>query len=235
MDDCNVCLKELKVYIYGEADMEQFVHLAHSRQGKTIHKLIMDDTTDGRLSQEHLVYFFQSLNKYDCQLKASNISTRYKEHDTIASPTILTPFQVLDYVPSLVKLSMRWFGTNELNCTTYCNQSTHITHLNLVLCHPILEQSVQNIIDASPLLQSFSIFYYTLHGTVTLDLERNTKLKFVEYHAEPGDFIGITQNDQKKWYTCCRSDRFEYSLKDEPGKKDNSACCIIILPPTIRS
>jgi hypothetical protein len=36
MDDCNICLKELTVYVDQEEDMDQFINLAYSKQGNNL-------------------------------------------------------------------------------------------------------------------------------------------------------------------------------------------------------
>jgi hypothetical protein len=242
MDDCNICLDELKVHIENEADMKQFTHLAHSKQGKTIQKLVIKDTTEEWVDQEHLVYFLQSLNESDCRLKEIIIGANPKTDNSNADFNILSPIQILDYVPCLQKLSMDWIVTKDQANLT-CKQTTHLTYLYLIL-HPFYKmsklessalQQIQNIVHKSPLLQSFSV--RTLESEATLDFQQNTKLKYFKCFASIQAQLKITQNNQTKSYTFSASygENRRYVLVQEPLKKNRQYHIILCLPSTLRS
>jgi hypothetical protein len=57
MDDCNIELKKVKVYVHNDMDMEQFIYLAHSKQGKAINKLSIKGKTEAWRNQRQLSLF----------------------------------------------------------------------------------------------------------------------------------------------------------------------------------
>jgi hypothetical protein len=238
MDSCNICLQELKVYIHSTADMEQFVNLAHSNQGKVINKLSIEDDTLIWPSQGNLIYYLQSLVKDNCQLKAIDIHVDY--YSTDYHFDILTPIQVLDYVPYLQRLSMRWDSTGEMTRIIY-NQKTHLIDLDLELFEIdtgyMLEydtlKHVQDLIYASPLLQSFSITFFSTN--VTLDFEQNTKLIYFNCTAQPGHSFQIIQNHQTRWYTFDKSETHSNrNVLKEESQRDNKSITLN-LPSNIHS
>jgi hypothetical protein len=55
MDDCNIQLKEVKVYVHNDMDMEQFIYLARSKQGKAINKLSIKGKTEAWRTKGNLL------------------------------------------------------------------------------------------------------------------------------------------------------------------------------------
>lgn len=241
MDDCNIRLEELKLYIDdNDIYTEQLIHLANSKQGKFINKLDIEDDSIEYWSRQHLPYFLQSLDRSNCQLKEANVQASMVMIVSTDNSNALLPCQVLEYVPSLQKLSMPLVGTRTTNV-----QTTHLTELALnfnlnnkdTKLKYNIQQYIQYLIQASPLLQSFSILSGSNIYGVVFDFQRNTQLKLIRHIKRTRDTIKIIQNHREKWYTCCISENslVKYVLK-EGSKKDDDACRFILhLPPHIRS
>jgi hypothetical protein len=240
MDTCHIRLEELKVYIHNAADMEQFINLAHSNQGKCISKLSVEDDTLCWPSQGNFIYFLRSLMGNDCKLKMIDMHVEY--YSTEDHFDVLTPIQIIGYIPSLQKLSMRWDATREMAHVTY-RQTTCLIDLNLELFQVDagyqLEYNVlghiQDLIYASPLLQSFSIICFS--ANVTLDFEKNHRLIYFNCIAQPGHTFQIVQKHRIKWYTFGKSDAHpnQITLKEEVQPTGDNSTMTLHLPPTIHS
>lgn len=239
MDVCNICLEELKMYIHSKEDMEQFVSLAHSKQGQMIKRLVVDDDTLIWPSQDNLVHFLQSLTKNKGQLNAIDINLEYYSTEDLFN--VLTPIQVLDYVPSLQRLSMRWDTTRDMKPIIY-KQPTHLVELDLELFQLddgfIPEQNtfnhIQDLIYASPLLQSFSILFWSIDAII--DLQLNTKLKTFNCSAQDGYTFQIIQNQQTRQYTFGKSETYsaQNTHIEEESQRDNGSLTLH-LPPSLHS
>jgi hypothetical protein len=241
MDDNQIRLNELKIYITKAADMKQFSSLAESNQRNTIYELIMDDTTGEWISQEHLVYFLKSLNKDECQLKAIDIRANSRMVSSKADSDALSPNQVLDYIPSLQHLTMRWIGTKEQVHTTL-DQTTLLKSLNLELYHLTYEcnslQHIQDIIQRSPSLQSLSIYLFT--KDITFDFRQNPKFTHLICFHKPGDIIKVVQNNQISWYTrrLAEYEPTEEYVRGQPENDDDNEYRVVItlyMPSTAQS
>jgi hypothetical protein len=100
MDDCNIQLKEVKVYVRNDMDMEQFIYLAHSKQGKTINKLSIKGEIEAWRNQRQLTLFLQSLDKNNCQLKEIDIDVKSGIYDSCSEPNESNPSKYLmTYLP----------------------------------------------------------------------------------------------------------------------------------------
>jgi hypothetical protein len=233
MDDSNICLEELKIYITSNEDMEQFINLTRSNQGKTIQKLaIVDDNAAWWPNQEYLVSFLQSMKESDSQLKEIDIGLLDPDpHDSLFTPMI-----VLEYIPSLQKLSMLWAGVTDIIHLSY-NETILLAHLTLKFeddfydDYPVLDyytlHYIQNMLYALPFLQSFSTDWdnYHFYGA-TFDFKENTKLERINLE---GAVIRIVQNDKIKW---CNP------IQDFPQEEfpdDKLISLTLHLAPSIRS
>jgi hypothetical protein len=247
MDDCNIRLKELKVYIDFETDMEQLLNLAHSQQSKAIKKLIIYDKFEGWSDQMQLVYLLRSLSTSTHQLKAIDIRPVIKKR-RIFRPTLTMPIQLLNYLPCLQRLAMRLYVEDDFFLPTY-RQTTHLTQLNLEICLYLSEikrhsskvqQHIQELIYASPLLQTFSIIFYRRDVRFTLDFQKNTVLRCVEYTVPNNKIIKVIQHNQTKWYTFYMlptdyQEEQRYGLREVPQNDSHECNITLILPPSVRS
>jgi hypothetical protein len=248
MDDYNIRLEELKVYVYNEADMDQLRNLAQSKQGKIIHKLVITEL-NRTWNQQFLAYYLNSLDKADCQLKEISIHMNDRNPGQIADHIkLLSPIQMLDYAPSLQTLSMGLSGTWGFNYTTH-SQTIQLKHLNLWVLYPYgldpkwelsTQQHIQQLIYASPLLRSFSLHFLVKANHMALDFRQNTKLNHINYFIPSNnETIGVIQNSQKKWYSYSK---LGYYRKDDVFTEDSQRNCdtydrgiVLHLLPTIRS
>jgi hypothetical protein len=223
--------------------MEQFVSLAHSRQGQTIQKLVINDTTRSWPNQEHLFYFLQYLDKNNCQLKTIDIiPSGNKRYATTIDSDKLFLAQILDYVPSLQRLTAPCVGTKESNITTYFQTTNRLTYLALDLCQLDTEslrleynaqQYIQDMIYSSPLLRSFTIRLHYYIDDVSFDL-RCTKLTCFKCFSQLGDTIKVFQNNQTRWYRHSISESNPKKHVLEQMSQNNDTCCFILyLPLTI--
>jgi hypothetical protein len=140
-------------------------------------------------------------------LKEIDIDVKSGIYDSCSELSESNPIQILNDIPSLQKLSMRqWPGASILSSGIFCNQTSRLTHLELVsdnCCTWDFSslQHIQHVIYASPLLRSFSIAIYSdkIHCLI-LDLVQNSKLKRVEFFSLRGYICWRFQDDQTKRY-----------------------------------
>jgi hypothetical protein len=242
MDDY-LCLDDLKVYIHNETYMEQLTNLAHSKQGMTIRKLTLIDRTKTWTNHWHLVYYLESLSKNGGQLKELNLDLSVsKASNTDAVSVMLSPNQILHYVPLLQKLYLDgWNSTAELVRTTHkqINQLRHL-HIGLAFLNESkwknnTQQHVQQLIYNSPILQSFALDFFEIYG-ITLDFQQNIKLKHIECSLSIGSVIKIIQNKQMKCYSYCMLEGTPTKILVKVSERLDNECRIILhLRPSIRS
>jgi hypothetical protein len=234
MDNCNICLKQVNLYIYGKDDTKQLVDLADSKQ-RNITELTINVQTDSWTEIRHLLYFFYKIEK-DRQLKSIDIWVNKKYPDSNYCNEFI-PNLILEYVPYLKRLTMSWIGTRKL---TAFNQTTHLTHIDLKLCqlnHDLqwqqaTQQHIQAILYASPLLQSFAIDFQCKVHDFTLDFQQNIKLKCFKYLPRYEYVFRIIRDNRMKWYSHCLSDENLAKIvriKPEDAKNVN----IILFVPLI--
>jgi hypothetical protein len=217
MDNNNICIEELKVYISGNEYTKQFRNLAHSKQGKIIQKLtVIDDERKNwrnRNKVQDLAYFLQSLNRDNCHLKEIDIELLDPEHDE------LTPIKIIDCIPSLQRLSMCWNGATNRTGITY-NRTIRLTHLDLKFDHAMKPTTdcytiryIKDMLYNLPFLQSFSLSCFQNQlRCIALDFKENPKLEYFQFYDRgPRNNIRIVQNRQTKWYIPNQN-----SLKEEP-------------------
>jgi hypothetical protein len=165
---------------------------------------VIDERGNRRNGNEvqDLVYFLQSLNRDNCQLKEIDIVLSNHEYDGL-----LTPIKIIDCIPFLQRLSI-WTGATNLTGITY-NRTIRLTHLDLKFDYdmkPTKEydtiQHIQSMLYNLPFLQSFSLGCFENQlCRIALDFKENSKLEYFQYndHWAQG-IIKIVHNRQIKWY-----------------------------------